>query len=256
MTLTAGHAAAADLIRGGQETFKINFGGILNQSDSSVRVDGPNGRGVEVDLEGIAGLQRDVSSTLLSGTWRFSPNHRIGLQSFSVRRTAQKAIDQTLVIDDKTYPIGTNLSTEVKTQFLIGNYQYSFIRDDRVELAGMAGLYTARFRFRFNSTNPPTEVETKATAPLPVVGLSLDTFVTPRWTISAFAEGLYLKVDNVTGRVGYIGLSTDYMLARNFGVGLGFTSVATGADVEDSSGFRGAFEWRSKSAFAYVQLRF
>ena len=156
-------------------------------------IQGPQGRGVEFGLEGATGVQRDRWSTLASGTWRFAPNHRVGFQSFSTRRHASKVIDQELVIKDEVIPVGTNLETTAKTDFLIVNYQYSLMRDDRIELSAMAGIYGARFRFTFDSTNPPRDIDAKTTAPLPMFGIALDTFITPRWTISTFFEGLYAQ---------------------------------------------------------------
>ena len=242
-------------IRGGTEKFKLNFGTILNQNDTSLTLHGPQGRGVEFGLEEATGLQKDRWSTLASGTWRFAPNHRVGFQSFSTRRHAQKVIDRELVIKDEVIPVGTSLETTSKTDFLIVNYQYSLMRDERVELSAMAGIYGARFRYTFDSTNPPRDIDAKTTAPLPMFGIALDTFLTPRWTVSTFFEGLYLKVGDVKGRIAYIGLSTDYMITRHFGIGLGVNAVSVGADVTDD-GFTGSFDWRSQSFFAYGQVRF
>jgi hypothetical protein len=242
-------------IRGGTEKFKLNFGTILNQNDTSLSIHGPQGRGVEFGLEGATGLQKDRWSSLASGTWRFAPNHRVGFQSFSTRRHGQKVIDQELVIKDEVIPVGTSLQTTAKTDFLIFNYQYSLMRDDRVELSAMAGIYGARFRYTFESTNPPRDIDAKTTAPLPMFGIALDTFLTPRWTISTFFEGLYLKVGDVKGGIAYIGMSTDYMITRHFGIGLGVNAVKIGADVTDDS-FTGSLDWRSQSFFAYGQVRF
>ena len=210
----AAPAFAQDLpIQGGTEKFKLNIGGILNQNDTSLRLQGPGGRGIEFGLEGN-GVERDTWSTLASGSWRFQPNHRIGFQSFSTRRNNSRTTQQDLVIKDETIPAGTVLSTSQKTDFLVVNYQYSLLRDDRVELSGMAGIYGARFKFGFDSTSPPTNIESKTTAPLPMFGIGLDTFITPRWTFSTFFEGFALKVGDVKGSVSYIGMSTDYMLTR------------------------------------------
>lgn len=242
-------------IRGGSEKFKLNFGTILNQNDTSLLIQGPQGRGVEFGLESATGLAKDRWSTLASGTWRFAPNHRVGFQSFATRRSNSKVIDRELVIKDEVIPVGTQLQTTAKTDFLIANYQYSLLRDDRVELSAMAGIYGARFRFQFDSTNPPRNIDAKTTAPLPMFGISLDTFITPRWTVSTFFEGLVLKVGDVKGKIGYVGMSTDYMLTRHFGLGVGFNAVSIGADVTQDD-YRGSFDWRSQSAFAYGQVRF
>jgi len=254
--LAAPALAADDVpIRGGTEKFKLNLGAILVQNDTSLRLEGPGGRGIEFGLEGGSGVKRDTWSTLASGTWRFAPNHRVGFQSFSTRRTGSKVIDQDLVIKDETIPVGTNLQTSSKTSFLIANYQYSLLRDERVELSAMAGVYGARFKYSFDSTNPPRDINSSTTAPLPMFGISLDTFITPRWTISTFFEGLALKIGDIGGSVGYMGLSTDYMLTRHFGMGLGVSAVKVSADVTRSD-WNGSFDWRSQNFFAYGQVRF
>ena len=255
--LAAAAPALADdaPIRGGTEKFKLNLGTILNQNNTTLGIQGPQGRGIEFGLEGASGVQRDRWSTLASGTWRFAPNHRVGFQSFSTRRSSSKTTDRDLVLDDQTIPAGTQLDTSSKAQFLVVNYQYSLIRDDRIELAAIAGIYGARFRYSFDSTSPPRDVSANSTAPLPMFGISLDTFITPRWTLSTFFEGLALKVGDVRGSVGYIGMSTDYMLTRHLGLGLGVNAVSIRADVAKDD-WNGSFDWRSQSFFAYGQMRF
>src|SRR5688572_23507133 len=92
----------APMIAGGTETFKLNLGAILSQNDTSLRLEGPGGRGIEFGLEGSNGVKRDTWSTLASGTWRFKPNHRVGFQSFSTRRENNRVTEQDLVIRDET----------------------------------------------------------------------------------------------------------------------------------------------------------
>ena len=255
LMLTGSALADEGPIRGGTEKFKLNLGTILNNNDTSLTLQGPQGRGVEFGLESATGLQKDRWSSFASGSWRFSPNHRVGFQTFSTRRHGSRTIDQELVIEDEVIPIGTSLETTAKTSFVIANYQYSLLRDDRVELSAMAGIYGARFKFTFDSTNPPRDIDAKTTAPLPMFGISLDTFITPRWTLSTFFEGLMLKVGDVEGRIAYIGMSTDYMLTRHLGLGVGISAVHVGADVTQDD-FRGSFDWRTSSVFAYGQVRF
>ena len=253
----AAPALAQDpMIAGGTETFKLNLGAILSQNDTSLRLEGPGGRGIEFGLEGSNGVKRDTTSILTSGTWRFKPDHRIGFQSFSTRRENTRTTEQELVIRDETIPAGTTLTTSAKTDFLVLNYQYSLFRDDRVELSLMGGIYGARFKFGFDSSTPPRDIESKTTAPLPMFGIGLDTFITPRWTFSTFFEGFALKVDEVKGSVTYLGISTDYMLTRHFGLGVGVNAVHISADSTQDNNSRVNFDWRSNNVFAYGQFRF
>jgi opacity protein-like surface antigen len=243
-------------IPGGKEKFKFNLGTILNQNDTSLRLEGPSGRGLEFGLEGSNGVKRDVWSVLGSGTWRFAPNHRVGFQSFNTKRSSSRITDRELVLEDQTIPVGTQLDSSSNIQFLVVNYQYSLLRDDRVELSAMAGIYGARFKFGFDSTNPPRSIDSNTTAPLPMIGIGLDTFITPRWTVSTFVEGLALTVGDVKGSVTYIGMSTDYMVTRHFGLGLGVSAVHVSADVDKDNGAQHSFDWRSSSFFGYGQFRF
>src|SRR6478735_10184705 len=109
-------------VPGATEKFKLNLGATLIQNDTSLRLEGPNGRGIEFGLEGSNGVKRDTWSTLASGTWRFAPNHRVGFQSFSTRRENTRVTEQEQVINDQTIPAGTELKTSAKTSFLVANY--------------------------------------------------------------------------------------------------------------------------------------
>jgi hypothetical protein len=246
--------AADDWIKPGTETVKLNLGGIINRNNTTLRVDGQT-RGTEFDLEDVAGLDREASSLYAAATWRFAANHRVGVQFFETQRIATKTIDRTLVIEDNVFPINTTLSSEHDTSFFIVNYQYSFVRNETLEFAGLLGLYGARDRYRFSATTPMVDVSSSTTAPLPVLGLGLDWFVTPRWTVSVYGEGLQVKIGAVNGGMYYTGISTDYVLTRNFGLGLGYN--VTGVNVDATEGdFSGKLGWRQSSFFGYAQLRY
>lgn len=247
--------AADDWIRPGEETIKLDLGGILNRASTTVRLDGPNGRGTEFDLEDVAGVDRETSSLYVAATWRLAPNHRIGMQFFETSTTASKTIDRTLVIKDQVYPVNTTLSTQHDISFLIFNYQYSFVRNEKLEFAGLLGLYAARERFRFSATAPVVDTSASFTAPLPVLGASVDYFLSPRWTVSLYGEGLALKTGGIEGSMYFAGISTDYMLTRNFGLGLGLNVTGIKVAATDDE-FSGKLGWRQSSFFGYAQLRY
>ena len=253
--LGAGAAHAQDgMIPGGTEELKINLGGILTTNNTALRIDGAT-RGTEIDLENLAGVKDDVSTFFASGSWRFAPNHRLSLAGFAIDRDHSKAIDRTITIGDTVIPVNTNLTTEAKSTFFILDYQYSFVRNESMELAGTLGLYSANFKYKFTAINPIINVDRDTTAPLPLIGLSADFFLTPRWTVSAFGQGMKFKVGDVDGSAYYAGVSTDYMLTRNWGVGIGYQVADVEADITKSS-YNGRLAWRMDGYFAYVQARF
>jgi len=252
--LFAGGARADDLIKPGDEYFKLNLGGVLTTNNANLRIDG-NTHGTDFDLEGVTGLKDSASTFFASGTWRFLPRHRIGVTYFGIDRDRSLAIDREIIIDDVVIPINTNLKTEAKTQFFITNYQYSFIKSDDMELAGIVGLYGANFKYKFTASAPIVDLDKSTTAPLPLLGLSADFHLSPRWTISVFGEGLKVKVGDVDGSMYYAGASTDYMFSRTWGVGLGYQIADIKVD-STKSGFNGHLAWRMDGYFAYLQARF
>jgi len=253
LSTSGGAWADQELIKQGEETFKINLGGIITQSNTSLRLDSSSGQSRAVDLED-AGLSEDSTGFLGWATWRFAAKHRIGLQTFSIQRNGTKTTTQTIELGDNVVPAGTTLSAESEAQFLIANYQYSFVKNDSLELAGMIGLYGARFKFRFDATSPVVDVDKSTDVPLPMLGASLDYFVSPRWTVSLFVEAMKMKIGDVDGRLYYGGVSTDYMLTRHFGLGIGFT--LSDLEVDVTGDFQGQLDWRTNGLFVYAQARF
>jgi hypothetical protein len=252
------NAARADddgMIPHGSETFTLSLGGIVNTNNTNFRLDGSHGRGTDIDLESITGVKESVSSYLASGTWRFAPNHRIGVMAFQNDRDNSKTIDRTITIGDTVIPINTNLSTSAKTQFFIVNYEYSFVRNENMELAGVLGLYGANYKFRFSAANPIVDIDKSTTAPLPLIGLNVDFFLSPRWTASLMGEGLKLKVGDVDGSMYHVHVSTDYMFTRNWGLGLAYQVSDLKADVTKND-FNGHIGWRMDGYTAYLQARF
>jgi len=81
----------------------------------------------------------------------------------------QKISQETTKTEAEIKKANTVLNTEVKTTFVIANYQYSFIKNEKMEVAGLLGLYTAQFRFKFGATQPLVDIDRKTTAPLPVL---------------------------------------------------------------------------------------
>ena len=114
LSTSGGAWADQQPIKQGEETFKINLGGIISQYDTNLRLDSSSGQSREVNLED-AGLSEDSSSFFGEATWRFVAKHRIGVQIFALQRSGSKTTTQTIQLGDNVVPAGTNLSAESKS---------------------------------------------------------------------------------------------------------------------------------------------
>jgi hypothetical protein len=90
---------------------------------------------------------------------------------------------------------------------------------------------------------------------VPVIGASLDYFITPRWTASAFLQGMDFDFGSTDARVYNVGASTEYMLTRHIGLGVALSSNNVVVEVDKSS-FHGRIGYRANTLMGYMQARF
>jgi hypothetical protein len=260
LSAAAPGAAAQSFIKPGEETFTLNLGGIVNQFDTSLRLDGDSTRGTPINLESN-GLGRTRSSFVADATWRITPRNRVDLQYFSTTRSGSRDYSREVTIGGSTFPTGATVGIDAKDQFLLGNYRYSFVKTDEVELAGLLGIYGGRFEFNVNATghelpDPQTYQSTASTTvPLPLIGGTLDWYINPRWKVSAGVSGLKASIGDVDGTAIVAAASTDYMLTRNLGLGLRYMYSDVDVDVSRSN-FHGNATWRMNSVSVYAKVMF
>jgi len=59
----------------------------------------------------------------------------------------------------------------------------------------------------------------------------LDWYIDPRWKVSANVDGIKAHIGSVDGSVLVAGVATEYMLTRNFGLGLAYMYSDVSVDV-------------------------
>jgi opacity protein-like surface antigen len=255
-------ALAQDFIKGGEEKFTLNLGGIVNQFDTSVGLNGGGLRGTPIDLEGN-GLQKSLSSLQVSGTWRVTERNRVDALYFGAKRSGSRTYARDITVGGQVIPVGFTVSAEAQDQFLVADYRYSFLKSETLELAGLVGLYGGWFDFKVSAsgTRPgaasPVTIgsSSSTTVPLPVIGASLDWYIQPRWKASTSLAGMSAHIGSVDGSITVFQLGTDYMFTRNWGVGAAYMYAKLNADVT-KSGFNGNLNWSNNSVMVYGTAKF
>ena len=249
-----------NFIKPGQETFTLNLGGIINQFNTSLQLNGQTHSGSNIDLES-SGLKDSLTSFYVSGTWRFLDRHRIDLEYFSTKRSGGRDLSREITIRDEVFPIGASVSTEARDNFLLGDYRYSFIKNDNVEVAGLIGIYGGQFKFRVTATgNGVTDTRTidtsaSTTVPMPLLGGSVDWYVNPQLKFAAFIAGMKANINDIDGSALVTGASAEYMIVRNLGLGLRYMYSDVDVDINKSR-FNGSTTWRMNSVSLYAKLLF
>jgi len=253
-------AADQGFITPGQETFTLNVGGILNEFGTKVRLNGQTSRGTDIDLENN-GLTKNHSSFDIAGTWRFAARHRLDAEYFAVDRSGSHDYSNSITIGDNVYPVGATVAARSEQDFFIVDYRYSFIKAPDFEFAGLLGFYGSHFKFDLEATGNQSGAVRSAsssastTVPLPVIGLTADWYLGPRWKISGALMGIKANIADVDGSVFVAQAAAEYMVWRNAGVGLRYMYSNLQVDVNKSN-FDGRIDWRMNSVSLYAKLLF
>jgi hypothetical protein len=147
-----GMAEEWDLEEKPWEKFGANFGVFLSTVDSSFRIG--SGIGLDIDVEDLLGLDTTNSVFRTDAMWRLTKNrrHRLDFTWFSLKRDGQRRILDDIVIEDDEgnkidIPAGTTLEAFFDLDIYEIGYSYSFIQNDRLDLAAGVGLYVMPMDF-------------------------------------------------------------------------------------------------------------
>ncbi len=256
---------AENRIKQGEERFVFGLGAFLPAFDTTLRIDNQTvGAGDSVSLEDDLGLTEDQSVLWVGGVWRFADRHRLGISYFSFSRDASATALRDLQIGDEIYPVGASLQTKFSLDIAPFFYAYSFIKNEKHELAGSFGFhwFAMDFEVTGSASLPGGDADADASAsadvPLPLFGLRYDYYINQRWKTSVHGEIFALELTDelfhFSGHLYNIRVSADYWVTNNFGIGAAVNWFDIDAKVDDSE-WRGEIEYSYFGPQIYIQAR-
>lgn len=212
------------------EKYAIMIGGFFSTVDTSVRIG--SGFGLDVDAEELLDVDSKNTVFRVGGLWRFTDTkrHRLDLSWFAFHRDGSSTVGSTIEIEDPDGDIITILpGTEVDTLLNIDIFQlaysYSFLQDDRIDLAAVFGLFIMPIDIEIEVTGVPDEEGIlDFTAPLPTFGLRMDFALTPKWFFRSGTQVFYLEYEDFKGSLLATHGAVEYMPWDRIGFGLGIDS--------------------------------
>jgi hypothetical protein len=213
------------------EKFSLSLGAFLSKTNTNVRVG--SGVGVDVDMEKALGQKDQNTVFRAESLWRFSHNrkHRIDASWFAMRRSASKTTTQDFNIKDRednlvTIPAGTQIDSHFNLDIIETLYSYSFLQDDRVDLAVAGGFFMMPIDFGLQATGfPNVERKFKFTAPLPVLGLRMDVALTPKWYIRSSSQFFDVEYEDISGHLMQIRMAVECRPVKHLGIGVGVDNM-------------------------------
>jgi hypothetical protein len=243
------------------EVFVVYLGGIVNQFDTTLRLDGTAQTGTPINMENN-GADDSASSFELGLVWRVAPRHRIGLTYYTSDRSGQRNHTSEINIGDASFPLGATVTINAENQFVIANYMYSMVRTPTFESALIVGIYGGKFDYTIDAVGNAGSLtadyhkSVSTGLPLPMLGITAE-WGSPdkRWKISGLAQGIKAKIGDVDGTAYLLEASAEWMITRGFGVGARYRYADVQADVTKSD-FTGNFDWKTNSVSLYGKFVF
>ncbi len=246
--------------------YAVQAGYFMTDLDTTLRIGA--GVGLDVDVEKALDLEASLSVFRLDGHWRFSDNrkHRLDLSWYSLRRDAVRTLGEDVVIeDDDGEEIVIEAGTDIKSRFDIDfyrlSYSYSFLQDERIDIALGAGIYVAPISAGIEASGLVEGAGKESfTAPLPTIAFRLDIALKPEWFLRYQTNWLYLKIDSYKGSLLQSIAALEYQPWQHAGLGLAVDTmrIKVEADGNDDiyKDFSGVIEFGYTGITLYAKLFF
>lgn len=240
------------------ERFSVKLGGTGTTLDSSARV-GTAGVGLEIDFEEALGLESSSFVFRLDALYRSSKNlkHTFGFSYFDLRRDSTKVLTEEIEFGGETFTVGQQVDSFYNLRIFRGDYRYSFLLDERVDLTVGLGLYVMPLEVGIEASTVNRE---EMTPVLPVLSLGFNFVITPKVFLKQQYGVFYLEYDNFEGGMTSANIAVEYNAFENIGFGLAFDSLRVRLKAEDedypSVDFVGEVNFSYASLMLYMKIFF
>ncbi|MCP4769283.1 MAG: hypothetical protein GY875_23875 [Gammaproteobacteria bacterium] len=207
----------------------------IDSADTKITVFNNQGLGAGYSFSRDLGGDDSATVPRIDMYYRFNERHRIEFSTFSMDRDGTKILELEVDIEDQTFSIGEQLTSDISYELYRLGYSYSFFHSDRVELAVSVGLNITKYEFDFENEDGTKTSKSDATAPLPMFGLRVGYAINSDWSVHYLAESFFIEIeDTFKGSLLNNEVNLQYRFLDNFLVGGGITHVGTDLNASDS----------------------
>lgn len=240
------------------ETFRIAAGGFFSGTDVEIQLDRTEGVGSNLDFGNDLGNDSDSTVGRFSGYFRLAKRHRFYADYFKVSQDGNTVLDRDVDFGNLEIPAGSGVESEFSLAATQIHYGYSFVQNEDVELAVSLGVTYLEIDAGASAFSPTATLgreRADASAPVPVIGASVDYAINDQWLLRAAVQGISADVGDYDGSVWSYGGAVEWLPWQNFGFGLAYGGLSGDLDV-DADNWQGSIDVSVDGPFAYVTARF
>jgi hypothetical protein len=240
------------MVRGG---WAYVFGATAN-----VAVGGPVlGVGTSVDFTNTLGGDTSTDAFRVDTLYRFNDRHAVGFSWYRVGLSGEKSLNQEIQINDQTIGAGATTQTGLSFNTYRLLYNYSFYRNDKVELGLSPGLYVMKTNFNFagqgtinGTAGSGTIINEQVSLPLPSIGLIANYNITSKLQAQTRFDFFYLSIGQYTGEMFEFYAGLEYRLFQHFAMGAAYDRLTAGLSGSGNQGFNVDFGYNLAYIYATI----
>lgn len=241
--------------------FELIAGATYYSTTSTVTFGRGGGQGsLEIDAEGVLGLNRQLWSPEVWMAVRLAERHRLCFGFEDMTRSATRTLQRDLEVNGVTYTVGTTVDSVYGVQFFNLTYAWSFLQDERMELALTLGFDTLRAHLAVQPNNGQVSTNERLILPVPLPGVNADFVLIPDLWLRERLQFMYVPVQNYSGLLINLDLALEYSFVSNVALGLGMDLRRIELEKESGSttlgDFDGTFKFNGAGLLLYLNLHF
>lgn len=259
-------AAAPPAIADGTNLLETNFnmslGTFVNTSELTIRLDGEDSQGSDVDWSDTFG-DADVTRFRADALWRFANRHYLRFLYTDYSRTRTVTFDEEVVWGDEVFPVDVAVRGSLGFEIIELAYEYAFLKRENYEVVGTLGVHYTTFEAslgaRIDSPAGGGSVEigdeAAVDAPLPVVGVRGLWHLGRDFYLDAQLQYFALSIGDYDGDITNARAALVWQPRRYFGLGAGYDYFLVNVDVTRDR-FSGSMEWEYAGPQFFFNLGF
>jgi hypothetical protein len=258
LMLVATLAHAEDYLSPTEERVRLSLGVVRLSNDTNLQLDSSAGvPGTAVNAEDAFGLDKNNYAAKIQAMVRVGERHRLRFDYFSLDRSDPTTVTQPIIFRDVVLLPGDPLNSDLSIRTFGISYGYSFLHNDRYEVAATIGVNDTDISARARVQTQARHVDQSEdqAGPVPTVGLDATYVVSKRFYLDGRAQYLRVRIDQLDGTVGIYELDALYRLRPNISFALGYTMFRASLESAQAkqSGF---FNFNSKGPEFFVRIAF
>jgi hypothetical protein len=258
MLAAATAAHAEDYFSPTEERVRLSLGTIYLSAKTTVQVDSKTGAaGTVVDAEHDLGMSKDDFEAKFQLMLRLGERNRVRFDYFSLDRTGDTTLNKEILFRNVELlpgdPVQSNLSIDV----LSLTYGYSFIHNEKFELAATLGINDTDIsaRARVNTAVRHVNQTEDQAGPFPTVGLDATYVISKHFYLDGRVAYFKANADKLDGSLGIYELNALYRLRPNISFALGYELLK--AHLESNRASKaGLFDFTTQGPELFVRVAF